>query len=874
MIYIIYNCKIIWISIILFLTTCPVKGQVEKTRQLTSNDYPLWSTLKPENISNNGHWVSYSLCYESKLDTLFVRSTTTAKTFVFPKGYDGKFITDSWYGCMLPEDKFQLVDLQTGALQKFENVKSFSICNQYYIFYCTDEEDKIKIVVKNQKGQILESVNNVTSYSLSPSNNTLAFCTSTKMHNSIGLIQLSEKKIRTVIKESTEKIFGNIIWQEKGKSLAFAGSSLHAKSSAAESVLFYNIEDKELFQYDTTLEKSWPTGRLLAVNYTSSLGISKDGMKVFFTTNKKPAENDANDNLKVQIWNAKDKELFAFGKKYGNAQDYPRLVMWEPKSNLFAEIGNDLHPLAILNGNQQYALVYHPDDNKPSFKQETDIDYFLLNLKTNKKTLFLKGQTSVLGSLYFSPQGKYVVYFREYNWWVYSFATQNHINITARIPASFYDDSSDRPQEPMPYGCAGFTVNDETILLYDQFDIWQFKLNEQVAKRLTNGRENKQIFRLADSDKGNIDDIIRNDKIINLNSDLLLKVQSIDNRESGYFNLDKKQRLQTLVYEPKLISALFKAEKSNTYVYQKEDFNEPPALLVKKDNGLTKSIYKSNPQHNHYGWGTLKLIEYKNSKAVNLKGVLFYPFNYDPNRKYPMIVYIYERQTKALHTYTNPSLLNGSAFNPTNFTSRGYFVLFPDIEYEIGNPGFSASDCVIAATQTATESAPIDKTKIGVMGHSFGGYETNFIITQTDMFAAAVAGAGVSDLTSCYLSVGWADIKPNARRFEYDQMRMGKTLFNNYEGYQKNSPINFAANITTPLLSYTGGDDRQVNPYQTMEFHLALRRLQKDNIMLIYPKENHVIQNPENQINLTEKITQWFDYYLKGSAKPEWFEQK
>ena len=161
-----------------------------------------------------------------------------------------------------------------------------------------------------------------------------------------------------------------------------------------------------------------------------------------------------------------------------------------------------------------------------------------------------------------------------------------------------------------------------------------------------------------------------------------------------------------------------------------------------------------------------------------------------------------------------------------------------------------------------------------MIGHSFGGYETDFSITQTNLFSAAVAGSGVSDLTSGYLSINWSNKNMNSWRYEYQQFRMNKPLHEDYEAYQKNSPIHFVANVNTPLLSYTGSDDTQVNPYQSTEFYLALRRLQKEHVLLLYPKENHIIQGKENQIDLTYKISDWFGYYLKGNKRPQWFDPK
>ncbi|MFV8351738.1 S9 family peptidase [Flavobacterium sp. XS2P14] len=872
---IINNCKIIWVSFILFLMACPVIGQVKKTRQLTSEDYHLWSTLRSESISDYGKWVSYSLSYESGLDTLFVKNTVTAKTVAFAKGHEGKFVGDSWFACLLPENRFQFLNLNNGKIQDIENVQNYAFSKEdnYVILYHNGIDGKTNIVIRNLKGDLIEEVDNVTSFTMNTKGDALAYCIAEQTGNSVGLLQFRKKITKIIVTQNGTKLFENVVWNSDGKSIAFVSRAITTELFIADTVLYYVIADNKLFQYDTTTDANWPIDKILDSNYTSTLGISNDGERVFFMMKKKHKSGFQYSN-EIQIWNAADKDLFPIRNSYGNSESESKLASWSPKTGKIRIVGDSLQPSAVLNGNQQYALVYNSDDNKPSWKQEADRDYFLMDLNTGNKTLFLKQQLGTIGNLFLSPGGKYIAYFRDCDWWIYSISSNVHTNITEKTGIAFYDDSKDMPEEPQPYGNLGWSPNDNSLLLYDQFDIWEVKLDGGVTKRLTHGRESQQIFRVVANDNGYSDGLVTKGNVFDLKQGLLLKAHTVDNRSSGYFMLDKRQNLRPIIFAEKLISGMHKAKESNHLMYLQQDFNESPSLVVKNGTGQSKVIFKSNPQQKSYNWGTSKLIDYKNSKGIALKGVLVYPFDYDTKRQYPMIVYIYEKQTSRLHSYTNPSLLNGTDFNPALFSSKDYFVLFPDINYEIGNPGLSATDCVLAATAKVLETEPIDKKRIGLMGHSFGGYETDFIITQTNIFAAAIAGAGVTDFTSCYLSVAWSDKKPNGWHFEYQQMRMGKSLFEDYEGYQRNSPINAVANVSTPLFSYAGADDTQVNPYQTMEFYLALRRLKKEHIMILYPQENHIIQKKENQIDLTNRIMEWFGYYLKEEKKPEWFESQ
>ncbi len=870
------NC-VIWISFMLFLITCPVIGQVTKTEQLSSSNYKLWSTLHAKEISSHGKWLSYELAYESGSDTLFVKSASTSQSFIFAKGHNGKFINNNWFACMLPKKQFQWVNLNTGETHKIENVQSFSVVynNQYIMLFCNDNKGLSKIMIIDVLGNVLKSIANISSVALSPNKELLAYCTTNLNIAKVGLLHFGKKFKNTIVTANKADFFENISWQSNGGSIAFIARLKTAKAFTAHKVLHYNLDDKLLVQYNTTTQNSWPKDMILSANYASSLGVSDDGERVFFKIKKTSVSTSTKANSNVEVWNAADSDLYPMYNTYGTPNSYPRMAVWWPKTNKFRAIGDALQPLTILNGNQQIALTYNPSNNKPSFKLNSDRDYYLIDIDSGLKTPFLQNQSAAIGHLVMSPEGKYIAYFKDHNWWVYSIALKKHTNTTQNVSANFYDNSGDHPGDPDPYGIMGWTLNDSSLVVYDQFDVWEMKLEELAVKRHTRGREQQQIYRFYTSKRHSNSSLVSKEKGIDLEQQIILSTHAIDYNTSGYAILNKMKQVIPLVYEPKFISGLRKTKINNSFLYVQEDFNQPPELILKNKSGLSTIIFKSNPQHHNYNWGSSKLITYKNSKGVSLNGVLYYPFNYSPKKSYPMIVSIYEKQTAFLHKYSNPTLLNqGAGFNISNTLSQGYFVLLPDIVYEIGNPGFSALDCVLAATKSALKIAPINKNKMGLIGSSFGGYETNFIITQSNMFSAAVAGCGLSDLTSSYFSMGWGDLKPNMWRFENSQFRMGKTWFENREGYRSNSPINAVSNVNTPLLTYSGKEDTQVNPSQSMQFYLALRRLKKEHIMLLYPNENHAIVNPKNQRDITQRISDWFGFYLKDLEKPDWFTSK
>jgi hypothetical protein len=625
---IIYNCKIIWISVILFLTTCLINGQVKKIRPLTQKDYNLWSTLTPRSISDHGKWVSYSVSYELGMDTLFVKNTTTDKTTTLAKGHNGKFVGDSWFGCLLPENKFQLMNLINGKVQDIENVQDYEFVNDsdYLILYCNGIDGKTHIIIQNLKGDTVAMVDNVTSFTMNPKGNVLGYCTATQTENTVGLLQFGKKVSKSIVTQSTTIQFQNVVWKRDGKSIAFVGRPNAAKSFTADAVLYYIIDDNKLFNYDTTTAANWPKDMVLNASFISTLGISDDGERVFFIM-KKNDEATVQNHSEIQIWNAADKDLFPL-RNIVNKENEPRLVTWSPKTGKFAAVCDSIYSNAMLNGNQHFAIVYNPNDNKPSSKQEADRDYFLVDLNTESKTVFLKEQSDGTTNISLSPDGKYIAYFRDRDWWVYSIMKQTHTNITKKTGIAFYDDSVDMT-EIQPYGVAGWSANDGTLLLYDHFDLWQMNPDNGSGSRCTNGRERNQIFRIIENENGFADGIVAKGNEID-DTLLILRSKALDNSSSGYFSLDKRQKLQPIVYTEKHISTINKSKGNDSYMYLSEDFNSPPSLNVTSKDSPQKIIFKSNPQYGQYGWSNSKYIDYKNSKGVDLKGVLVYPFDYNP----------------------------------------------------------------------------------------------------------------------------------------------------------------------------------------------------------------------------------------------------
>lgn len=868
----VYNIKnFIFISLICFLSACPVFGQVKKVKLLTEDDYGKWSQMIREGISDNGNWVQYQLVYDSGKDTLFVRNTKGKKVLAVAKGYDGQFFNQNSFVYMLPDKKIGISNLMNAKEKKIEGIGSYQIAgNGGFLVLASNEEDAATTIkVLDSDLTVIETIKSVSSFMISPDRNLLLYCHTDDGNRKVTLLAFLDHKVQKKTIASGNYDYSNPVWQANSNAVAFLGTPMLKTDSLGPEVFFYTVPEDKSYSFSMRQNSSLK-GFDFNGNSSSSLIVSDDGMRVFFTLKDQEESSNKERASDVEVWNASDSNLYPYLKQSGR-QGVNKMGIWEPLSGRILIAGKGKQDVYMLNGDQQYAITSDVFPYLPSDKERPEADYYVTNLLTGVASLFLRQVPFENAALVSSPNGKSVAYFRENQWKVYNFADKTHITMPSTVPLAYEGDYS-APRSP--YGFAGWTADGNRLVLYDQFDLWSFSIDGKESKRLTRGREEGIIFRVANiGNAPSIDEswLVEKGKEIDVASAILLDAHSEDNDKSGYAVLSPSGKVSIKTFTDKKLSRLKKAKNKDIFIYRQEDYDLPPQIVVVSGNKWKDTvIFKSNPQHSQYPWGHSELVSYKNKAGESLQGVLFFPFDYQPEKKYPMVVQIYEKLVTTVHTYITPSMYNTTGYNTSNLTSQGYFVLHPDINYTIGNPGISAADCVIAATNAVISKGCVDPLRIGLIGQSFGGYETFFIASQTKLFATAIAGAGVSDMSSFYLSMGWNYKNPDAWRFEYQQFRMGKTLFENAEGYRRNSAITFASDFSTPILSWTGDSDTQVNPQQSMIFYMAMRRLKKEHVMLRYPKEGHVIVAMDHQADLSSKIMDWFNHYLKDYPKPDW----
>jgi len=850
---------------LIWLTACPVLGQVQAKKTLTEADYNLWGTMGGEQLSVKGNWASYRISYENDTDTLFVVNTQSRKRYTFPGVREGRFNAEELFAYMKKEE-LVLTDLTTGKEIQIPDVERYDFSADGHTLVTLEKGNQL---VVRKYGQVIDRIDNVTEYNQDDANTMLVFAARENDEEMTGYLTLEGAYSRRCIVPPKRQTFKTLQWQHKGKIVSFFGTT----NEGQEELYCYDIASRKLHVLKTS-DATFPASMKISPDQNVELTVSRDGKKLFFGITPATARDTTTVAGAVEIWNAKDKMMYPRRMLKASVLHPQYLAVWYPERAIVRQISTEEQPWVMLNGDQEYALTAAPLQYEPQYKWIADMDYYLVSLESGKRELFLKEQSGFMDHMGISPDGRYINYYKENNWWVYNIQLKSHTNVTKGLDTSWDNSTTDPGNQLNVWGQPGWSTDNKWALYYDSHDIWAISADGLKRKRLTNGKEKQLRFRfdasaVADEQGTNYSGIgmYRYD----LSKNVLLSTNDLHGGASGYYILHPKKGGTTLAMDTSAITKLQKAKESDGFIYISQRFDRPPCLMYRK--GIDKSatvLKQSNPQHELYQWGKSEMIHYTDSRGSLLNGALFYPAGYDASKRWPMVVYIYETVSQDLNRYVNPTLHNTLGFNITNLTTQGYAVLLADIAFEKGNTGFSAVDCVTKAVNATVENGVADPGKLALMGHSFGGYETNFIITQTNLFATAISGAGVADTVGHYFNFNTVYKDIDGWRYENQQYRMGFPFFDNQEAYYRNSPLCNAKTIVTPLLTWAGKQDNNVQPRQAAAFYAALRRLQKEHVMLVYPNEGHIFYNPKNQEDLTHKMQEWLGHYLKDEGKAEW----
>jgi dienelactone hydrolase len=576
----------------------------------------------------------------------------------------------------------------------------------------------------------------------------------------------------------------------------------------------------------------------------------------------------AEDKVDLVLWHYKDPRLQT-QQEVQEARDraYNYLAVYRVQPKKFIRLADDSMRNVTVNPKQsRWALG--TDDREYELMGSLDgrrhEDVFTIDLTTGARKLAVRHLRYFSGA---SPDGSKFLYYENGDYHVFSLATGQDKNITQGLPVSFVDVEDDHNNVKPPVNAIGWASDNSSVLLTDAWDVWQVSSEGGPAVNLTvNGKKDairyQRRFALEPADeRGNG---------IDLSKPQYFSAYGEWTKKAGIARLEPgKPGAKMLTWADSSFPALMKAGKADAYVFSQGTSLEPADFYV-ADASLANPtrLTDQRPQVARYTWSAgVQLVSYTSDKGDKLQAALFLPANYEKGKSYPTVVNFYEKMSQTANQFANPTT-NG--FNRSMYTSAGYAVFVPDITYRVNDPGMSAVWCMVPAVKAAIATGIVDPRKIGITGHSWGGYQTAFLITQTDLFAAAVAGAPLTNMVSMYSLVyknsgGW-----NGAIFESSQGRFKGGPWDNWDAYYRNSPVFFAKNVKTPLMILHNDRDGAVDFTQGVEYFNTLRRMQKPVIMLEYIGENHGLAKPVNQRDYTVRMREYFDHYLMGAPAPDW----
>lgn len=685
--------------------------------------------------------------------------------------------------------------------------------------------------------------------------------------------------------------YTKLSWDREQKQLAFLSTKDDAESrTPAFKAYYWDRQAAAAAAVVAADTPGFPAGRV--VSERGTLAFSRDGRKLYVASARPPkpeAETPApsggtaapsasaapaDDKVVMDLWHWRDDFV----------QPMQKVRAPQERNRSYAGVYHLAEKKYVPVADERMATASMSDDGTQAIGGDdrayrrmidydgTYTDYYWVDTATGQRKQLVRQIRGggFGGGMQWSPDGKYAAFFNGGHWFLVNTADSGTRNVTASLNVAFADEEDDTPDPASSYGAAGWAKDSKSFLVNDRYDVWQIFVDGTAARMVTGGagRKDKITFRIQRIDPVDEDD---DERGIDTSQPLTLRAVSEETRETGFFRA-AGGKLERLLWGAKNYAFAGRAREADVVLITASRFDEYPDLQVTNSRfAAPKKVSSGGEQMNAFLWGTSELIRFRNTDGVPLKGVLFKPAGFDAKKKYPLMVYIYERLSQGVHNFVNPG--PGTSINVAYYVSNGYVVLEPDIVYTEGYPGQSALKCVLPAIDAVVDQGFIDEKAIGIQGHSWGGYQIAYMVTQTTRFRAAEAGAPVGNMTSAYSGIRWGSGMPRQFQYEKTQSRIGHPLFANPERYLQNSPIFYADRVKTPLLILHNDGDDAVPWYQGIELYLALRRNNKEAYLLNYNGEPHGIRKRVNQKDYTVRMQQFFDHHLKGAEAPEWMQK-
>jgi dipeptidyl aminopeptidase/acylaminoacyl peptidase len=827
-------------------------------------------------ISNDGSYCAYNIKNQPvHSQTLVVQSLTKDWKKEFPFVDNGFFSQDNKQFCFQRKDTLYFLKLGTEDISIIPAVSSFSQPKNIqgkYIAY-KPKTDKQELTILNILSGAKQRFDSVVDYLLSDNGNVLVLKKNTGQGNT------------TLDWVDLQSGMTSEVWHSNDPDFNVQSYTI----DQSEAQLAFILQNKNgingIWCYKTGMKKAVEKvsykmieeGLVLA---GSSPKFSQDGNYIFFNLQKPEKPKPAKIEVSLDVWSYKD-TLIQETQLFQRAPTYDAVI--STHGGQVIQLTHDYERIEAWPTKGDSVVVSYNDEGDRFWLQQKPKN-FLVSLKTGERKLL---HTVLRSQFWFSPDGTYLVYYdfdKKGNYFSYNLSTGQSKNISNNVgePLNMVDEFYKGQTIALAAGIVGWVENNG-ILVYDNYDVWKLDLTGKSNPiNLTNGYGKKhQIkFRVIRS--------INNESVTTFGSSdtLLLSAFDVKSKYNGFFQMviNDSNSPEQLVMGPYTffnpttpinshdfdIGTLpLKAADKNVSIVKRQSFNEAPNYFVTTDFKKFERLTDVNPQK-EYNWLNAEMLTWKQFDGTTSQGILYKPENFDPHKKYPVIINYYQQLTHRFYQFPKPSFPSNNIDVPW-FVSQGYLVFTPDIYFQSGRlNGQSAYNSIVSAAKYLQSFPFVDGSRIGINGHSTGGYYTNYLITQTKMFAAAVEGAGVSDNISSYLQLTGVLGKEQGARLNGTESSVGATLWGRPDLYLKSSPILKADKISTPLIIFHSKDDTAVPWEQGIEFYLALRRLNKPTWMLQYDGQGHGNAAGPYAIDYTIRITQFFDHYLKGAPAPQW----
>jgi dipeptidyl aminopeptidase/acylaminoacyl peptidase len=897
-----------------------VTASFAQKRPLDHSVYDSWQSISDLKSSNNGEWViykvdeqqgdSYAVFYNvltknqhkvDRVDRYSIHPTTGKAVFTLSPTYkeSREARIAKKRPNQMPKDSLGILNLSTGEIVKIPHLSNLEYGQQHsdhIVFELSDSDDKDNgcenaLFVMDLNDGSVDTLSNVSEYVATPALEKIIFLTDPIAEDSVGVrgiyrYETSSGKIDTMLKVGERAVISKLTLADDGNCLLFfANFDKNAKPSSPKDI--YCLKDgvcRLVLRYDNI---NIPESMALA---TTAPKLGNDGSTLYFFVRRKPKPKDNSvpdfEQPKVDVWTWNEGVLMAKQKLSARLELNKTFMMrvdLKDTSKVFALESPELEFTVGRQNTQDFILASTdaPYLIQQQWDMEKQFDLYKVSLRDGDRKLLQRGVR--VTNISASPDGRYYLYYslEEGDFHLLDIVSEHDLNVTALLGRNFKNDINDTPTLPKPWESAVWSSDNRTFYLRDSYDVWQFDAEGKIAPfMLTEGKGEKSGTRYSICSINGTDISGKDEGRLQTEGEpVFFRMFNTITKEHGLAVKTTKKPLEVLCegkYELKTIRKHNIGQRNNKvktmYSFIRGNYEEGENIWL-ADGKFEKAVRISdiNPQRKEYNWGTVELTEWTTAKGNRSEGMIFKPEDFDPLKKYPVLIFLYERCSDEIYNIRQPEP-SQSVINIPYYVSNGYIVFVPDIHYSIGHPGKSVMEYLMSGCDMLCKNSWIDADNIGIQGQSWGGYEVSFVVTQTDRFKAACAGAPVANMTSGYGGLRWDNGMSRQVQYEQGQSRIGKNLWDGLDLYIENSPLFYVPEVKTPILIMSNDKDGSVPWWQGIEFFTALRRCGKRAWMLQYNDEAHNLLKRHNCMDYTKRLSEFFDHYLKGKPMPEWME--